>query len=318
MNPLSTLKSLILSFTIILQVLSVSNKLPVIAILANPEPDNAIDITSSHINMQYVRWLEESRADIVVIQPWYNETQIEEILSKVNGVLWQGGIRDLVIDGQFESVARTILEKIIEKFENENIYIPLWGTCQGFELLHAILVNSVSILDSFNAYDYRAPLIFNQEKIRKTKMFADLDDRDINDIITKNVTSQYHHYGVSPQSYYVHKILKKFFRITSLAKDKDGKNYVASIEGRRYPIYAIQFHPEMVQFTKDDRKGVATISEAVKFSESLSSFFIKESVKNNNRMEDEDYKRFDYLSSYEKLPVYDDGYYYYYFHKEKN
>ena len=147
-------------------------------------------------------------------------------------------------------------------------------------------------------------------------MFSDLDERDKNNIKTKNVTSQYHHLGVSPHSYLSHKILHKLFRITSLAKDKDDNYYIASVEGRKYPIYAVQFHPEMVQYTKIDRKGVADSPEAVKFSEQLSNFFIVEAKKNNNTMTLEEYRKYDNINSFEKLPVYDDGYYYYFFNKE--
>jgi hypothetical protein len=50
----------------------------------------------------------------------------------------------------------------------------------------------------------------------------------------------------------------------------------------------------------------------------LSIFFIKMAMKNNNKMNDEDYKRFDYINTIEKLPVYNDGYYHYYFNKEEN
>ena len=302
---------------IFLEISNVKSKLPVIAILANADPDDASSAIRSRVNMQYVRWLEQSRADVVVIQPWYNETQIDEVLSKVNGVLWQGGSRNLDINGQYESVARMILLKIIEKFENENVSIPLWGTCQGFELIHVLLVNSVDILSSFNSHNYQAPLIIFEEIIRNSKMFSELDEKDKNNIKTKNVTSQYHHLGVNPESYLKHKILHKMLKITSIAKDKDENYYIASIEGKKYPIYAVQFHPEMVQFTKIDKKGVADSPEAVKFSEQISNFLISEAKKNTNTMTPEDYKKYDYINSFEKLPVYDDGYYYYFFNKEE-
>ncbi len=98
---------------------------PVIAILANPHPYNAEDITSSKLNSQYVRWLEQSYAEIVVIQPWQTEQEIDEILEKVNGVLWPGGDRDLKLCGQFEITATYILKKIIKLYEEKNVKLPL-------------------------------------------------------------------------------------------------------------------------------------------------------------------------------------------------
>jgi len=313
-----TTVTLLFTLTILTQLHIIASKLPVIAILANPEPEDSVEIKSSRVNMQYVRWLEESRANVVVIQPWHSESQIDDILNRANGVLWQGGDRNLVLNGQFENVARIILNKIIQKFENDKVSVPLWGTCQGFELLHALVVDSLEILGPFNASGYRAPLITNEQLIKNSKMFADLDERDMSNIQTFNVTSEYHHFGVNPQSYLHYKKLQSLFKITTLAKDKDGKFYVASIEGKEYPIYAVQFHPEMVQFTKYDKNGVADSQEAVKFAEMLSSFFIKESLKNDNRMDDEDYNKFVFINSFEKLPIYDEGYYYYHFDKTQN
>src|SRR3569623_328659 len=108
----------VIQFISIISIFSIkiimSRKLHVIAILANAEPDDSVDITSSRVNFQYVRWLEQSLADIVVIQPWYSENEIEEILSKVNGVLWQGGDRSFVLGGQFEKTSQIILNKVIE------------------------------------------------------------------------------------------------------------------------------------------------------------------------------------------------------------
>jgi gamma-glutamyl hydrolase len=289
-------------------------KLPVIAILANAEPDDAVDIKSSRVNFQYVRWLEQSLADVVVIQPWYTEKEVEEILSKVNAVLWQGGDRNLTLSGQFEKTARIILNKVIEKNDQKN-YLPLWGTCQGFELLHGLVADTLDVLTSFNADNYQAPLILNERKIRDTKMFSDFSVKDILNMQMYNVTSEYHHFGVETSTYLSHPALMNFFKATTLAKDIDGKLYIGTMESRNYPIYGSQFHPEMVQFTKDERSGVPQSLEAVKLSQSLSMFLIKESMKNKNVMSVEEMNRFDYINSFSNTPVYNDGYYYYYFNK---
>jgi gamma-glutamyl hydrolase len=293
-------------------------RMPVIAILANPFPENSQNILSSRVNMQYVRWLEQSRADVVVIQPWYNEETIDEILIKVNGVLWQGGDRDLIMNGQFENTARYILNKLMAIYDNENKSVPLWGTCQGFELLHALIADTTNVLEKFNAEEYTTPLIFNRLKIISSKMFQDMTKKDLNDIKTKNVTSEFHQLGISLNSYMNYQKLNDFLRISTLGKDKDGKLYVASVEAKKYPVYAIQFHPEMVQFTKDDRPGVADSPEAIKLAQNLSTFFIREAKKNSNYMTDKEMVKYDYLNTFEKTPIKQEDYYYYLFDKITN
>ena len=43
----------------------------------------------SRIENNYVRWLQASGADLVVVHPWTSYDEIDYLLSKVNGVLFQ-------------------------------------------------------------------------------------------------------------------------------------------------------------------------------------------------------------------------------------
>ena len=40
-----------------------------------------------------------------------------------------------------------------------------------------------------------------------------------------------------------HPKLSKFFKVTAMAADRDGEQYVANMEARSYPITATQWHP---------------------------------------------------------------------------
>lgn len=295
-----------------------SRKLPVVAIMANPQPDNAVDIKRSRVNSQYVHWLEQSLADIVVIQPWYEEAQIDEILSKVNGVLFQGGDRNLTINGQFEKLSRMIVEKVMKKFDNEGVSLPIWGTCQGFELLHALFANDTNVLTHFEASGIETPIKLNRETLESSKMFSDFSKEDIFNLENKNTTAEFHSFGVSEEQYQTYSKLRDIFSITSYGQDIHGNTYIASIEGKKYPFYALQFHPEMVSYTKTKTKGVPQLMEAVRISQLLSNFFIKETLNNKNSMNAEDMEKFHYINSFTQLPKREDNgkYYYYFFNKE--
>lgn len=291
-------------------------KPPVIAMLANPDPYDTIVTDKSYINYQYVRWLEQSRADVIVIHPWYNTTVIDEILSKANGVLWAGGDRNLNLSADFENVALHIMKRIIYLYDVEKISLPLWATCQGFELLQVLLAKNLSVLTHFSAQAITSPLRTISNAAQDSKMFSGFSEQDLYNLNNLNVTAQFHQLGVHQLQFKIHQVLNETLKITSYGVDKNGLEYIATLEGRKYPFYAVQFHPEMVAYTKIERKGVPQSLEAIKISQLFSNFFIGEAMKNNNTMSYDDMIRFDYLDAYQKIPTYQDGWHYYYFVKD--
>jgi gamma-glutamyl hydrolase len=290
-------------------------KPPVIAILANSQPDDSVDIRSSRVNYQYVRWLEQSRAEVVVIQPWYNKKQIREILSKVNGVLWQGGDRKLIIGGQYEKAAKFILDYIMNLYDRKRISLPLWATCQGFELLHVILSNSTDVLTHFSAENIQTPIQINLKNLNSSRMFQDFSTNDIFKIQNLNTTAQFHQFGVGDSQYDKYPILKNILKITSHGTDLNNQTYISTVEGIKYPIYAIQFHPEMVAYTKDDENGVPQSLEAIKISQLFSNFFVQQALLNQNSITYEDMRKYDFLNAFQKSPVFSEDYYFYFFYK---
>jgi hypothetical protein len=46
--------------------------------------------------------------------------------------------------------------------------------------------------------------------------------------------------------------LMAFFRVVSYSVDRQGVKYVSTVEGRDYPVYAVQWHPEKVRVRERD------------------------------------------------------------------
>ena len=124
---------------------------PIVAIITNPTPINDDFTNKSTINSPYVSWLQDLGVDTLPLFWDYSLNEIDTILGKVNGVLLQGGGRDLISNGKFESQNRYIIEKA-------NFYnIPIWFTCQGFEYLFFNLAGDKNILVPSNANKYYLP-----------------------------------------------------------------------------------------------------------------------------------------------------------------
>ena len=106
----------IISFTIVLLLIKINTYneyKPVIGIYANPEPENDNDnYNMTYVPLSYIRWLESFGADVMIIQQWYNKSEIDNILSKINGILFIGGGRDFNLSSNWEKNAIYIIKKI--------------------------------------------------------------------------------------------------------------------------------------------------------------------------------------------------------------
>jgi gamma-glutamyl hydrolase len=298
--------------------------IPVIAILANPNPYNSQNITSSRVNSQYVRWLEQSFSEVVVIQPWHTEEEIEEILEKVNGVLWPGGDRDLKLCGEFEQKAILILKKIIKLYDEKKVRLPLWGTCQGFEMIAAFLSNTVGVLTNFDSWDVKLPVIFKEPKQNSflsgsafSEMYKDFSKGELDALRSENVTAHYHNLGISEDNFNKFN-LKKILKITSYGLDVNNKEFISSFEGVKYPFYGVQYHPEMIAYKKIKMRGIPRTMNAVKISQKLSDFFLNQARMNDHRMDAEDIKRYKYIDFNLNNLIYEGGSHYYIFGKDES
>ena len=61
----------------------------------------------------------------------------------------------------------------------------------------------------------------------------------------QNLTKNGHSFGVDPSKFKTDNGLANIFEVTSVSYTADGRAFVATIEGKKYPFYGVQFHPEV-------------------------------------------------------------------------
>lgn len=276
---MNTIKLLLLLVIFTFASLSASN--PIIAIYANPYSPDAEDQANDDVFSTYVKWLENAGAEVLVIHSWYDRGIIDEILTKVNGVLFQGGMRNLDLAREWEKNAAYILDKAKE-INDKGIYFPLWGTCQGFQLFHMRVAKDTNVLSNFNAFNVDLPAILTKET-KEARMFKSFNE-DLEYFSNSRVNPHFNNLGVSPDVYDKNENLKNFFKITSLAKDKSEKVFVNSVEAYSYPFYSVQFHPEKIINDTNEGHNIPTRDEAIRISQHFSAFFINEARKNSNTL----------------------------------
>lgn len=295
----NSLKKLLISFTLI-SALSIFCSKPIIGILTNPVQDNTDDIMESFINQNNVKWLEAAGAEVVPIHPWLSDSELDLILSKVNGVFFQGGSTFLRLDSPFVISATKILKRVINEKDQKNRILPLWGTCQGFELIHVIVSGSRTVLENYNSYNVISSLQIDSDANKTSKLFSLFSDQDIINLKAEALTAEFHHWGVSLDDYKIFTDLEAFLEQNSFAFDSDGKVYVASAEAKKYPIYMVQFHPEKTSYDRNSSDNVPQGIDAVRVSHNFANFFVNVSRENDNKMSEEEIKLFGLINSFEK------------------
>lgn len=285
---------------------------PIIAIFGNSYPaTDFIENKYDFVQGSYVSWVQESGGEVLVIHPWHSDEEVDTILSKVNGVLFQGGDRDFDLSSRWETLAARIIKKSIEYHQKNEIF-PIWGTCQGFQLILTLMANE-KILDNYNDWIKLHKVIFNN-LTRTSRIYSLFKEADFDLLENHDSTIYFHHYGVTEEKFNSFDNLINFLDITSLGEDDDKKHFINSFEGKNgLPIYGVQYHPEKNPYIRQNNYTLEHNTDARKVSQLLSLFFLTESRKSTHRMEESERRKYNFITSFSQsnFDRYDDNYYYF-------
>jgi gamma-glutamyl hydrolase len=94
------------------------------------------------------------------------------------------------------------------------------------------------------------PFIPTKEGVLYSNIIKNLSEDTINNWMNNPVETHNHGRGVSLSSFKHSKILSELFYVVSIGINKDGIKFVSLIEGKKYPFYGVQWHPEMSKVTQ--------------------------------------------------------------------
>lgn len=177
---------------------------------------------------------------MVPINYYATDEELDEVFSKVNGFFFTGG------DAEFPSSAQYIFDKTVAA-NAAGDFMPLWGTCMGFEWLLMSATRDKDILDpkqgQMDAYNISLPLDFTASA-PASKMFSLAPSSIYNILESQNVTMNNHHYGIWTEHFLATESLSSFFDVLSTNVDRNGDSFISTIEAFDFPIFGSQWHPE--------------------------------------------------------------------------
>lgn len=263
-----------------------SNPAPVFGILSQPCPRGLNTCRSHYINADYVKWLESGGGKALVISHRSSVNELRSIFGKINGIVFPGGNTNLR-DGYFRRAAETLYSLAVKSNE-AGIPFPIWGTCLGFEML-AVIAGSDNVLTRFNAYDIPLTLQFT-EGADDAQMWQGLSATGKSELMTYlatvPATDNLHYYGISPRNFYGNSNLNGTFRVLATSLDKDGREFVALMEGKKLsnghdlPFYATQFHPERNANELHVHENIERSYESVRAMNHWSSALVAKATEN--------------------------------------
>lgn len=210
-----------------------------------------------------------------------------DIVNKVNGILLPGGGVTLTGKG-YGRAATHLLNLTIELNEKNATHFPLWATCLSFEKLISYALNDdITWMRKCNVENVALPLTI---VANETRLFAEnvtFSGEIVRRVTEHNVTANYHRICLDAEVFH-NRSLDKDFRLVSTS-NHSGHTFVSTIEHRRVPIYATQWHPEkaLFEFVVGQHVGnIAHDESAVLVAQYMANFLINEARRNKHRFPD--------------------------------
>ncbi|XP_063698972.1 gamma-glutamyl hydrolase-like [Culicoides brevitarsis] len=233
----------------------------------------------SFIAASYVKFVEGGGARVIPIFIDRPKSYYEEIMRKVNGILFPGGATWFNQSNGYAD-AGMFIYNIAKELNDNGTYFPIWGTCLGFELLTYLDSNATEHRDDCSSHNQALHLDFKADAL-SSRLFSVAPKEVIEDLRTKPVTSNFHQYCVTEKAMKEAQIAENW-RVMSTNLDWNGFEFISTIEHVKYPFYGVQFHPEKNLYEWIRNKNITHTKESTRTSQYFAEFFVDECRRSKN------------------------------------
>lgn len=259
------------------------NERPIIGILSLDCSDNAFSNDGkSYIAASYVKYIESAGARVVPIRIDLEKEQLEKLFNSINGVLFPGGGASLSNSGYLKT-GKIIYDLAVKACDSGDKF-PLWGACLGFELLNVVtsVLERDEILASCDAENYSVTLGFTSDSCQ-SQMFGSAPAEVIKVLHEQKVSFNNHKKCIPVEKFWTDKSISGFFNVLSTNKDRNGLEFISSIEGKKYPFFGTQWHPEKLQFEWDPKEEIDHSPDAIRIGQYMANVFANQARQNTHK-----------------------------------
>ena len=258
--------------------------------------------SESRVENNYLRWLQASGADLIAVHPWTSHEEIDYLLTKVNGILFQGNPDDLDTSSSYYKIIKHIYEKTIE-LNDSGIKMPIISIGDDVSLLCSIIAEDNTSIVTQSSLINEPSNINLFLSVDKTIIFNEFEQNDMKPLEEANILPNNLNRFISVKSFISDFHLSQKFNIVGTSRTEDGKEYVSVAEGKKYPIIMITFHPEYVVFEQSSKLIVPETLQAVYTSRFIGNgfvFFGRRNVINEFPVEEK--QKYSYIDPYGEFP----------------
>lgn len=298
----ATLLSISLLLLGVLSNIHALNNRPIIGVFTQPAGDEIAKFGQQYIAASYVKFMESAGARVVPIKYTISEGEARELFKSINGILLPGGGVDFGSQHQYWNTL-SLLFNLAMSANKAGDYFPVWGTCMGFQEICLLTSQNMDLLASFDSENITLPLTFTP-LVKSSRLFGNAPADIVKTLATLPVTMNNHHYGVAPADWNANRFLVETFNVLSTNVDRQGKEFVSTIEGKSVPFYASQWHPEKVSFEWNIHEVIDHSVESVLANQYVANFFVNESRKSTHSFGNETAETAALIYSYQPTYIY--------------
>jgi gamma-glutamyl hydrolase len=265
---------------------------PVIGVLTLPE-SGCLKYGNQVMATSNARWLQAGGGRVVPIFYDSSDEELEFVLNRVNGVFWTGGAvsfnphTESHTGSTYLRTTEYILQHVLRE-NREGNYYPLWGTCLGFERLLQLIAQDTeaTIVESFDAENYPINLGFT-DPAWSSRLFRSMTDELFTEVASPmgRLAFNNHGLGVHPSSFTNNTLLSRYLEVLSVDLDRNGKPFVSTVEGKEWPLYGTQWHPEKAPWEWNPDWRIERNDLAIQLSNYFGRYFVNECKTNRNQFE---------------------------------
>ena len=198
----------------------------------------------SYIATSHIVWLKRYGINIVPI-PWSTK-KFDHYMKICNGFYFPSGGAFAGTQKEYYNCCKTFLNLAIKENDKGN-YTPIWGCCMGMQQQMIIAEGSddlEKLLQKFDSFNSLLSTLKFTEQGLNSRLMRNMTQNQIQHLSKNPCTLNNHKMGITPQKFKLKTKLNKFYKIVSTSFDRNGREYVSTIEAYHYPFYGVQWHPE--------------------------------------------------------------------------